>query len=61
MSVLILLISTSLLIALVFLGGFIWSLHRGQWEDTQTPPVRMLFDDKNAPPTNTDKNHSSTA
>lgn len=58
MSVLILLISTSLLIALVFLGGFIWSLRKGQWEDTQTPPLRMLFDDKDKPRTNTDNNHS---
>jgi cbb3-type cytochrome oxidase maturation protein len=55
MSILILLISTSLLIALVFLGGFIWSLRKGQWEDTQTPPFRMLFDDKGPPPATTDK------
>jgi len=41
-----LLISISLTIALVFLGIFVWSMKSGQYDDTYTPSVRMLFDDK---------------
>ena len=46
MSVLILLISISLIVALGFLGSFIWSVRNGQYDDDYTPSVRMLFDDK---------------
>lgn len=46
MSVLILLISISLIVALGFLGSFIWSVKNGQYDDDYTPSVRMLFDDK---------------
>jgi cbb3-type cytochrome oxidase maturation protein len=46
MTILVLLITISLTIALVFLGVFIWSLKSGQFDDTYTPSVRMLFEDK---------------
>lgn len=46
MTIIILLISISLAIALIFLGVFIWSLKSGQYDDTYTPSVRMLFEDK---------------
>lgn len=46
MSIITLLISISLTIALVFLGVFLWSMKSGQYDDTYTPSVRMLFDDK---------------
>lgn len=46
MSVLILLISISLIVALGFLASFIWSVRNGQYDDDYTPSVRMLFDDK---------------
>ncbi|GAB1444935.1 MAG: cbb3-type cytochrome oxidase assembly protein CcoS [Cyclobacteriaceae bacterium] len=46
MSIIILLICISLAIALLFLGGFIWSMKSGQYDDTYGPSVRMLFDDK---------------
>lgn len=39
-------IAFSFIIALVFLFGFIWSVKSGQFEDTDGPAVRMLFDDK---------------
>jgi cbb3-type cytochrome oxidase maturation protein len=45
MSVLFILISASLAIALVFLGAFIWSVKSGQYEDDYTPSVRILFDE----------------
>lgn len=46
MSVLIILISISLVVALGFLSSFIWSVRSGQYDDDYTPSVRMLFDDK---------------
>ena len=46
MSVLILLIAFSILIAGGFLIAFIWSVKKGQFDDDYTPSVRMLFDDK---------------
>jgi cbb3-type cytochrome oxidase maturation protein len=45
MSVLILLIGCSILIAGGFLFAFIWSVKKGQFDDDYTPSVRMLFDD----------------
>ncbi len=50
MSVLLLLIAASLLVALVFLGGFIWAVRGGQYEDTYTPALRVLMDDPARPP-----------
>lgn len=46
MSVIFILISASLLIAIAFLVAFIWSVKSGQFDDDYTPSIRMLFDDK---------------
>lgn len=46
MTIIIILISISLTIALLFLGLFLWNMKSGQYEDTYTPSVRMLFEDK---------------
>jgi cbb3-type cytochrome oxidase maturation protein len=46
MGIIALLITISLTIALLFLGVFLWSMKSGQYDDTYTPSVRMLFDDK---------------
>ncbi len=59
MSVLILLISISLLVALGFLGSFIWSVRNGQYDDDYTPSVRMLFDDKEQEMQNQDINNKN--
>jgi len=56
MSVLILLIACSILIAGGFLVAFIWSVKKGQYDDDYTPSVRMLFDD----PPSTEKQTSLT-
>jgi cbb3-type cytochrome oxidase maturation protein len=45
MSALFLLLFISMAVALVFLGAFLWSVRRGQFDDDYTPSVRMLFDD----------------
>ena len=46
MDIIILLIGISLSIALGFLILFIWSIRSGQYEDTYTPSIRILFGDK---------------
>jgi cbb3-type cytochrome oxidase maturation protein len=46
MAIIALLIFISLTIAVVFLLIFYWSMKSGQFDDTYTPSVRMLFDDK---------------
>ncbi|WP_396170680.1 cbb3-type cytochrome oxidase assembly protein CcoS [Flavobacterium sp.] len=46
MSVIYLLISISILVALVFLYAFIRAVRSGQYDDDYTPSVRMLFDDE---------------
>jgi cbb3-type cytochrome oxidase maturation protein len=62
-SVLVLLIVASLAIATAFLVAFIWAVRSGQFEDTGTPPLRMLGDDPGAPrseshvPANQDSEH----
>ncbi len=45
MGIIALLIIISLSIALMFLGIFLWSMRSGQYDDTYTPSVRMLFDE----------------
>lgn len=46
MSVLFITMAFSLVIALIFLIGFIWSIKSGQFDDTDGPAVRMLLDNK---------------
>ena len=45
MSVIVILILASLTMALVFLGGFIWAVRSGQFDDTLTPSMRVLTDE----------------
>ncbi len=49
MSVIVLLILASLAVALIFLGGFIWAVKSGQYEDTCTPALRILMEEKPNP------------
>lgn len=70
MNVIYLTLIISTLVAIVFFVIFILSLKRGQYDDTYTPSVRMLFDDelvkeKTSKNTNNSKNkikstHSKT-
>jgi cbb3-type cytochrome oxidase maturation protein len=45
MNILYFLVGCSVVMALIFLGAFVWSLKNGQHDDMVTPAVRMLFDD----------------
>jgi len=46
MSALFILIGISLLVALSFLGAFLWAVKKGQFDDDYTPSVRILFDNE---------------
>ncbi|AZJ32320.1 MULTISPECIES: cbb3-type cytochrome oxidase assembly protein CcoS [Tenacibaculum] len=46
MSVIYLLLSLSILVAIIFFIAFIVSVKKGQYDDSYTPSVRMLFDDE---------------
>lgn len=46
MSVIYLLISISIVVAIVFFIAFITAVRKGQYDDDYTPSVRMLFDDE---------------
>jgi cbb3-type cytochrome oxidase maturation protein len=39
-------IGVSVIIAIIFFSIFLMNLKKGQYEDTYTPSVRMLFDDE---------------
>ena len=56
MSVIIVLIGFSLIVAIIFLVAFLWSVKSGQYEDDYTPSVRILFDDEK--PSNKELSHS---
>jgi cbb3-type cytochrome oxidase maturation protein len=46
MSALFVLILISLIVALGFLGAFIWAVRSGQMDDDYTPSIRILFDNE---------------
>ena len=46
MQVIYILIGVSLLMAGAFLVAFIWAVKSGQFEDTYTPSVRILWDEE---------------
>jgi len=45
MNIFYLLIGVSLFAALIFLGVFIWAVRNGQFDDNDTPAIRILFED----------------
>ncbi|MGV3773417.1 MAG: cbb3-type cytochrome oxidase assembly protein CcoS [Verrucomicrobiales bacterium] len=46
MSVILLLIPLSVIIATAFLAAFIWAVRSGQYEDTCTPSMRLLTEER---------------
>ena len=46
MSVIIILLIASISVAGLFLIAFLWSVKDGQYDDENSPPIRILFDDK---------------
>ena len=46
MSVIYILLTISIIVALIFFAAFIIAVRNGQFDDDYTPSVRMLFDDE---------------
>ncbi|HIB47161.1 MAG TPA: cbb3-type cytochrome oxidase assembly protein CcoS [Flavobacteriaceae bacterium] len=46
MSIIYVLITVSVIVAIVFFIAFVYSVKKGQYDDTYTPSVRMLFEDE---------------
>lgn len=57
MNIFYLLIGVSLFAALIFLGAFIWAVKNGQFDDSKTPSIRILFDDEKPDEIKTDNNN----
>ena len=46
MEVIVILLPLAILLALLFIGAFVWMTYRGQYDDLETPKFKMLLDDK---------------
>jgi cbb3-type cytochrome oxidase maturation protein len=46
MSVIYFLLSISIVVAVIFFVAFIYAVKNGQYDDSYTPSVRMLFEDE---------------
>lgn len=51
MSVMLILLGASLVVSLIFVAAFIWSVKDGQYDDDYSPAHQIFFDDlpKNKP------------
>ncbi len=50
MNVLLVLIPLSLVLVLLAVGVFVWAVRKGQFDDLDTPALRILQDDDGRPP-----------
>ncbi|MBT8263530.1 MAG: cbb3-type cytochrome oxidase assembly protein CcoS [Bacteroidia bacterium] len=55
MSIIYVLLGISVIVALGFFVAFIISVRKGQYDDTYTPSVRMLFEDEVVKDTSVDQ------
>ena len=46
MSVLYILVPLALVIVFVAIAAYVWAARHGQFDDTETPAIRMLHDDE---------------
>ena len=46
MSVIYILLAVSIIVAIVFFTVFVFAVKSGQYDDSYTPSVRMLFEDE---------------
>lgn len=66
MSVIVVLVAFSIVVALGFLLAFFWSVKDGQYDDPYSSSVRILFEDEkpgtgNEPPASPDTDPSETS
>jgi len=57
-SAIVLLIAAGGLVAAAFLAAFVWAVRSGQFDDTTTPAIRVLFDDTVRPDSRTQEPRS---
>lgn len=50
MSVIYVLLPLALVLAGAAVAAFVWAVRRGQFDDLDTPPLRVLHDEDDAPP-----------
>lgn len=50
MSTLFLLIPLAMIFVFVAIGAFVWAAKSGQYDDLETPRMRVLFDDESPAP-----------
>jgi cbb3-type cytochrome oxidase maturation protein len=60
MSVIYVLLAISITVAIIFFAAFVMSVKKGQYDDSYTPSVRMLFEDELVNKSNTDNNQKSS-
>lgn len=63
MELIIVLLPFAALLGLGWLAAYLWSVSSGQFDDLETPAVRILFDDEESPierPENNVKNPESS-
>jgi cbb3-type cytochrome oxidase maturation protein len=56
MSVIVVLIGFSIIVAAGFLVAFLWAVRSGQYDDDVSPSVRILFDNEDDKPKQTNTN-----
>jgi len=56
MSVIVVLIGFSIIVAAGFLIAFLWAVKSGQYDDDISPSVRILFDNEDEKPKQTNPN-----
>ena len=49
MDVLFFLVPLAMILAAAGVAAFIWAVRRGQYDDLDTPAIRILFDDDDSP------------
>jgi len=59
MTIIYMLLAISVFVALIFFALFIFSVKKGQYDDTYTPSVRMLFEDELVKEGTTNKKNTS--
>lgn len=61
MKIIFLLIMVSLIVALGFLGAFLWAVRSGQYDDDYSPAIRILFDEDSPPSAASDSSPQATS
>ena len=56
MSIIYMLLTISVIVAITFFVAFVFSVKKGQYDDVYTPSVRMLFEDELVKNTSTQPN-----